>query len=113
MKKEIIPIGNNIRLVRNRLGYSQEYVADRLGISKQRYRQLENEDQESLTIGRIVEIAIILQTDIDTLINLHHLSFSSKQLKSRDHDEQINKLIELVQSQKELIHELYKSLKRD
>lgn len=113
MKKEIIPIGDNIRLVRNRLGYSQEYVAERLGISKQRYRQLENEDQESLTIGRIVDIAVILQTDIDTLINLHRMSFSSKQQKGRDNDEQINMLIELVQSQKDLIYELYKSLKRD
>jgi transcriptional regulator with XRE-family HTH domain len=113
VKKETIPIGDNIRLVRNRLGYSQEYVADKLGISKQRYRQLENEDQESLTIGRIIEIAFILQTDVDTLINLHRISFSSSQFKGRDTDDQIHLLIEMVQSQKDLIYELYKNMTRE
>lgn len=77
-----------------------------MGISKQRYRQLENEDQESLTIGRLMDIAFILKTDIDTLINLHRISFSSSRFKERDTDDQINILIELVQSQKDLILEL-------
>lgn len=111
MKNEVLPIGDNIRLVRNRLGYSQEYVAEQLGISKQRYRQLENEDQQSLTIRRLLEIAFILQTDIDTLLNLHRISFSSNRFSDEGTDNQINKLIDLVQSQKDIMIELYKNMK--
>lgn len=53
-----------------------------------------------------MDIAFILKTDIDTLINLHRISFSSSRFKERDTDDQINILIELVQSQKDLILEL-------
>ena len=63
-----IPIGDDIRIARSRLGYSQEYVAGWLGISKQRYRQLENEEQDSVTMGRLSEIAFVLETDIETLV---------------------------------------------
>ncbi|GGH35542.1 helix-turn-helix domain-containing protein [Dyadobacter endophyticus] len=99
MKEDKIPIGENIRLVRNRLGYSQEYVAGRLGISKQRYRQLENEEQDSITMGRLSEIAFILETDIETLICLHKVKFSKAGFQQGD--SQV--LHQLIQTQQELI----------
>ncbi|MGG7665309.1 helix-turn-helix domain-containing protein [Dyadobacter sp. BHUBP1] len=99
MKEQKIPIGDNIRLVRNRLGYSQEYVAGRLGISKQRYRQLENEEQDSITMGRLSEIAAILETDIETLISLHKVKF----LKTGFQNEDNQVLHQLIQTQQELI----------
>ncbi|MDR6804485.1 transcriptional regulator with XRE-family HTH domain [Dyadobacter sp. BE34] len=99
MKEHKIPIGDNIRLVRNRLGYSQEYVAGRLGISKQRYRQLENEEQDSITMGRLSEIAAVLETDIETLVSLHKVKFLKAGLQSED--SQV--LHQLIQTQQELI----------
>ncbi|WP_353721137.1 helix-turn-helix transcriptional regulator [Dyadobacter sp. 676] len=99
MKDEKIPIGDNIRLARNRLGYSQEYVATRLHISKQRYRQLENEEQESITIGRLAEIALILETDIETLLSLHKVKFTKKHIPPGDS----HVLHQLIQTQQELI----------
>ncbi len=99
MKEEKIPIGDNIRIARNRLGYSQEYVAGRLGISKQRYRQLENEEQDSITMGRLSEIALILETDIETLVRLHKVKFSKAELQQGDHQV----LHQLIQTQQELI----------
>jgi transcriptional regulator with XRE-family HTH domain len=99
MNENKIPIGDNIRIARNRLGYSQEYVAGRLGISKQRYRQLENEEQDSITMGRLSEIAVILETDVETLISLHRVKFSKMQAS---HGEQ-QVLHQLIQTQQELI----------
>lgn len=94
-----IPIGNNIRIARTRLGYSQEYVADKLGISKQRYRQLENEEQDSLTMGRLSEIASILETDVETLVSLHKVKFS----QFYQADGQLGVMHQLIQTQQELI----------
>jgi transcriptional regulator with XRE-family HTH domain len=98
-------IGENIRIARTRLGYSQEYVAEILQISKQRYRQLENEDQDSLTWGRLCKIAEILKIDILNLVNLHNMigvgSFG--EITSPN---EINALKELVQIQKELLNTL-------
>ncbi|REA63594.1 hypothetical protein DSL64_03890 [Dyadobacter luteus] len=109
MKK--LPIGDNIRLVRNRLGYSQEYVAERLGISKQRYRQLENEDQKSLTIGRILEIAIILQTDIETLFSIHRIKFKNEDVDMQPTESQLDELLYLIKDQKVLIDDIHKNMK--
>lgn len=99
MKEDKIPIGNNIRIARSRLGYSQEYVAGKLGISKQRYRQLENEEQDSITMGRLSEIAIILETDIETLVRLHKVKFSKAEFQPADNQV----LHQLIQTQQELI----------
>lgn len=101
MEQIRIPIGDNIRIARSRLGYSQEYVAERLGISKQRYRQLENEEQDSLTIGRLSEIAVILETDIETLVSLHRVRFSGMHVNVNDTHIQALRL--LIQTQQELI----------
>lgn len=109
MKK--LPIGDNIRLVRNRLGYSQEYVAERLGISKQRYRQLENEDQKSLTIGRILEIAIILQTDIETLFSIHRIRFKNEDMSIQPVESQLDVLLDMIKDQKVLIDDIHKNMK--
>ncbi|GGM84121.1 hypothetical protein GCM10010967_14900 [Dyadobacter beijingensis] len=109
MKETKIPIGNNIRIARSRLGYSQEYVAGRLGISKQRYRQLENEEQQSITIGRLSEIAVILETDIETLVSLHKVRFS--QMHHPLADNQV--LHQLIQTQQELILALQEKISSD
>ena len=106
---EEIPIGNNIRLARNRFGYSQEYMAEKLGISKQRYRQFENEEQQSLTLKRLSEIAAVLETDVVTLLRLHQIKFSVDSVTN--HDElYITRLNHLIQTQQELIIALQKNI---
>lgn len=84
MKEHEIPIGHNIRLVRNRPGYSQGHLAGRLGISKQRYRQQENEGQDSTTMGRLSVIAVVLETDVETLVSLHKVKFSKMEVHQSD-----------------------------
>lgn len=57
-----------MRLVRYEKGYSQEYMADKLGISLKAYSKLEK-SQTKLTIKRLEEIVSILDLNLDILIN--------------------------------------------
>jgi len=106
---EKIPIGDNIRLARNRLGFTQEYMAEKLGISKQRYRQLENEEQQSLTLGRLSEIAAILEMDLITLLKLHEVKFCLDNVTDPD-DFYITRLNHLIKTQQELLSALQKNI---
>ena len=55
--------GFNIRKVRERKGFSQEYMANSLEISQASYARLENEDTK-ITVERLYKIAEILDTSI-------------------------------------------------
>lgn len=65
--KHRIPIGENIRFIREQLGYSQEYVANQLGITQQSYSSIEKKP-ENATLKRLKEIASILQVSFVTLV---------------------------------------------
>jgi transcriptional regulator with XRE-family HTH domain len=57
----------NIQAVRRQKGYSQEYVALKMGISQKTYSKIEN-GIIVLTVRYILLIAAILEVDIVTLI---------------------------------------------
>ncbi len=65
MKK--INIANNIRLLRESMGYSQDYVALQLNITQQAYSAIEKKP-EKVTLQRLKEIAVILQVPLITLL---------------------------------------------
>lgn len=56
-------IGFNIRKIREKKGYSQDYMAQELEISQASYARLESEETK-LSIDRLLKIAEILKTDI-------------------------------------------------
>lgn len=62
-----ISIADNIRLIRRGLDFSQEFVAEQLGISQQAYSAIEL-DPEKASLERLREIARILQVDLVTLL---------------------------------------------
>ncbi len=62
-----ISISNNIRLLRESMGYSQDYVALQLKITQQAYSAIEK-NPEKATLQRIREIAAILQVPLVTLL---------------------------------------------
>ena len=66
--QKINTIGNNIRKVRDLKGLSQENVAISLGITQLSYARLEKDD-DRITITRLKQISIILQTSVAELIN--------------------------------------------
>lgn len=56
--------GVKIRKLRDNLGYSQEYVATRLGIAQNTYSKIEN-GQSPLTIERAKKLAEIFEVEPD------------------------------------------------
>ena len=71
MSNVTLSIGNKLRVARTIKGFSQEYVAKKLGISQQQYRRLENKDENSITWERLEKISNILETDLELILNLN------------------------------------------
>lgn len=61
-------IGFTIRKIREKKGFSQEYMASVLDISQASYARLENEETK-ITIERLQKIAEILETNIIDFFN--------------------------------------------
>lgn len=61
-------IGNNIRIIREQHGLSQEVLAEELGITQPSYARLEKQD-DRISITRLIQIASILKTTVAKLIN--------------------------------------------
>jgi transcriptional regulator with XRE-family HTH domain len=73
MKEEILnfkikAIAANIRKTRERLNYTQEYLAAKLSISQNAYSKIEL-GYTKITVERLFQIAAILDTDIHSLID--------------------------------------------
>ncbi|PLK45437.1 helix-turn-helix domain-containing protein [Emticicia sp. TH156] len=75
-------IGEKIRQARQKKGFSQENMADMLGISTTAYGDIERNKTE-LTIARATEIAGLLQVNIMELmgIDLQPVDFSMEKLQ--------------------------------
>lgn len=65
--KNKISISDNIRIIRENLGYSQDYIATKLDITQQAYSSIEK-NPEKATLKRLKEIAAILQINFVTLL---------------------------------------------
>jgi transcriptional regulator with XRE-family HTH domain len=65
MKK---PIGNKIRQIRELKGYSQEYIAEKLGVSQRAYSKLET-NETKLDWQKITKIAEILNVEPTDIVN--------------------------------------------
>lgn len=69
--------GFNIRKVRERKGFSQEYMANSLEISQASYARLENEDTK-ITVERLYKIAEILDTSIIDFFEVDKISIQTQ-----------------------------------
>jgi transcriptional regulator with XRE-family HTH domain len=67
-------IGNKIRKLRDIKEYSQEYMAQKMGITASAYSKIER-DETDITFNRLEEIAKILEVDTQTIMN-----FDEKQI---------------------------------
>lgn len=61
----------NLKQIREFRNYSQEYLAEKLGISQETYSRIEN-GTVSLTVNRLILIAEILQVDCSNLLSCTH-----------------------------------------
>lgn len=69
-----ISMSENIRLLRESRGYSQEYIASRLHITQQAYSRLEKHP-ESMTLERLRDLAKILDVPLLTLLGEENMYF--------------------------------------
>ncbi len=67
MRNNQIPVSDIIRVIRENLGYNQDYVATQLGITQQAYSNIEK-NPDKATLGRLKEIAGILRVSLVTLL---------------------------------------------
>ncbi|MDR1542802.1 MAG: helix-turn-helix transcriptional regulator [Prevotellaceae bacterium] len=68
-------LGSNIRKEREKRGFSQEYVAQELGINQSSYGRIER-DASGVTVDRLYKIAEVLDADITNLLDIGKKTFS-------------------------------------
>ena len=62
-------IGFNIRKIREKKGFSQDYVAEQLGINQSTYGKLEK-DASKMSFERLSKIAEVLEADLSTILDI-------------------------------------------
>jgi transcriptional regulator with XRE-family HTH domain len=63
-----INLSDNIRLIREAKGYSQEYVSEKLKVTQQAYSRMEK-NPESMALKRLKDLSKILGVELITLLN--------------------------------------------
>lgn len=80
MENNLQKIGNRIKNLREEKNYSQDYLAQRLGISQKAYSKIEN-SQTKLTVEHLLKIADALEVSINKILasdgNTVHNNFST------------------------------------
>jgi transcriptional regulator with XRE-family HTH domain len=69
-----ISLSKNLRDMRQRLGFSQEYLATKLGLSQQVYSKIEN-DPSTASLKRLMQLAEIFEISVLDLLEAeqwHH-----------------------------------------
>ncbi|MDR1682050.1 MAG: helix-turn-helix transcriptional regulator [Candidatus Symbiothrix sp.] len=62
-------LGLNIRKTREKRGFSQEYVANQLGINQSTYGKIER-DASNISVDRLYKIAEVLESDVVNLLDI-------------------------------------------
>jgi transcriptional regulator with XRE-family HTH domain len=62
-----ISVAENIRLLRESRGFSQEFVAKKLKVTQQAYSNMEK-NPDGMTLSRLKDLSIILDVNLVTLI---------------------------------------------
>ena len=105
-------VGFNIKRIRDKKGYSQEFMAARLNISQASYARMESQEIK-LSIDRLQKIAEILETDISTFFDSSKLSIQNQtnhegaygngniQNQYIENNETVKKLIQTLEKENE------------
>ncbi|MGD1839454.1 MAG: helix-turn-helix domain-containing protein [Thermonemataceae bacterium] len=81
-------VGDRIRKIREEREYSQEYVAEQLGISQNAYSKIEINQTQNFTLERLEKLAQIFEVSIADILGVErslHIYSNSDQ-----HSDQIN-----------------------
>ena len=103
-------IGNNIKQIRELKNFSQEYVAQELGLSQASYARIENGTIVP-KVDRLQRIADILEVDLSTLMNatnVFNIIFNATANQSGYINNQSNNSIDIEMIRKIIQEELKK-----
>jgi transcriptional regulator with XRE-family HTH domain len=82
----------NIRILRKIKGYSQDYIAKKMGITQSSYARFENQGVK-IDFNIIEQVADVLEMDICTIINYHNSgSKKESEVVNSDQRELLKKL---------------------
>jgi transcriptional regulator with XRE-family HTH domain len=96
-----LKVGNKIKKLRELKNYSQEYMADKLGISQAQFSKIER-DESDMNISRLKEISDILEMRIEDVLtfderyvfNAYDHGQAAVNIYNQQASEQIQKLYE-------------------
>ena len=104
-------IGINIRKTREKRGFSQEYVAEKLGINQSTYGKLER-DVSNITLDRLYKIADVLEEDITTLLDIGKKNiFTNQTNQGNGYVETINNDYKMMVDELKLVYEKMLAIK--
>ena len=87
-------LSENIRIIRQKKGYSQEYIAYRLKISQQAYSLIENKPEKT-TLEKLLKISKILEVKIESLINENYkINIQKKEYESLPYHKDLSDIID-------------------
>jgi len=99
-------IGEEIRRIRTLRGYSQETLAEKIGVSYQQIQKYEKGDSE-LKINRLESIAEALEVPLLELININSSELSDPKQNYREKNQ---KLFQLTKEEQDFLR-LYRKIK--
>ena len=99
-------IGEQIRRIRTLRGYSQETLAEKIGVSYQQIQKYEKGDSE-LKINRLESIAEALEVPLLELININSSELSDPKQNYREKNQ---KLFQLTKEEQDFLR-LYRKIK--
>lgn len=94
-------MGQKLRLFREFRNYSQEYIAEKLGITQTAYSRVEN-NQTKMTAERLSQLADILQvpvsellSDKEPILQCHHAAFQYQSSGQEEHWKEVSENMRL------------------
>lgn len=91
----------NIKALRAIRGYSQEYIAEKLGCDYSTYGKIEN-GKSSLSVNRLFQLAEILEVDPKKLLGKEEIKFDQSFLSAGDESHRTKLVIEIPITEDEL-----------
>jgi transcriptional regulator with XRE-family HTH domain len=98
-------VGQNIRKFRTQKGYSQEYMAESLGITQPSYARLEKDDNR-INVVRLLQIAQYLEVNVGELLG-HKAQMVTNQSNNKTATAyNVDKVSKIINADKEFIASL-------
>lgn len=109
----IVLIADQIRKLRTEKSFSQDYMAEKLGISQQAYSKIENHISET-SLSRLQQIASILDVPFPLLLGIEPDGLLAKKDITEDERQLLHQIIvnqqRIIEKQEETIRSISVSL---